>query len=123
MTHAAAGFLGTWELDPASCVYEGGPPPRSGTYVLSPIEGGIAFTVDWVDPEGNARHVTFETVFGEKDGLAMEMPDATTLITRAPAGVITLATRRLVDGRMVIVQEGMRADGTPFANTATYDRR
>ena len=99
MSHPAAAFLGTWELDPGSCAYEGGPPPRSGTYVLEPLENGIAFTVDWVDPEGNARHVTFETVFGERDGLTMEMPDPGTLITRVMAGPITVATRTREIGR------------------------
>ena len=67
-------------------------------------------------------HVTFETVFGERDGLTMEMPDPGTLITRVMAGPITVATRTRVGDDMVIVQEGMRPDGTMFANRSVYRR-
>ncbi len=122
--HGADGFLGAWVLDAARCRYEAGEPPRDGLYVLAPRPDGIAFTVDWTDPEGNARHVAFDTVFGERDGLVLERPSPDTLITRAPAGPIRFARRTLLPGRreMVISQEGLRSDGSPFANVSAYVR-
>lgn len=123
--HGAEGFLGTWAFDPARARYAAGQPPRDGTYVLAPIPDGVAFTVDWTDPEGNARKVVFSTVFGERDGLSMTRLDASRLETRAAGGPVTVATRILSDdGReMVVEQSGIQGDGSPFCNVSVYVRR
>lgn len=121
--HPADGFFGAWELVPEACVYEAGTPPRDGRYSLAPIPDGVAFAVDWTEPDGSARHVAFTARFGEAEGFAMTR-EGDVLETRAPAGPVRVARReRSADGRTLrVVQEGFGADGEPFANVAAYHR-
>ena len=55
-------FLVTWTLQPNSCFYEQGSPPREGRYVIAEQEGRLVFTIDWVDAEGARHHISFAGV-------------------------------------------------------------
>jgi len=60
------GFLGLWILDPESCRYEQGEPPRSGSYRIEETDDGrLAFHMEWVDAAGEAHRASFT---GTPDG-------------------------------------------------------
>jgi len=44
-------FFGVWELEPASCQYSMGVPPKSGKYEIQPEEDTLKFILSWSDEE------------------------------------------------------------------------
>ncbi len=131
-----AGFLGTWILIPASCDYEQGEPPTSGTYRIAEHDGRLEFTIDWTDAEGKPHHAEFS---GVPDGRKMpfdggELADAMS-ITAVSARELTssayldgaelmVAQRQLDDtGLAMRVTQVVRfVNGSHAANVSVYRR-
>ena len=129
-------FLGTWALDPASCCYEQGPPPRSAIYHIAQEHDDIVFTMSWVDADGeehkmsfrgppDGRHVPFEG--GQMaDAMSIDAFSERELNTSAYLNRLELMVAERIlseDGAtMEIRQRVMLADGTRPTNTSTYVR-
>lgn len=120
----ARGFEGTWQLQPERCVYEHTVPPREGTYQIAATPDGLAFTIDWVDADGEKLHTDFRLTWDGDVPASLELVDAQTLNTAIERDekVIAHASRRLSDdGReMEVVQKALTPEGTPFTNRAYY---
>lgn len=65
------GFLGTWLLDPESCQYEQGDPPRSGSYRIEEAGERLAFHMEWIDAAGESLSASFT---GIPDGTPEAFP-------------------------------------------------
>ena len=130
-------FLGDWTLDVATCEYEQGEPPQSGTYRIEASGDEVNIAMDWIDAEGESHHVSFR---GRPDGSRMPFnggPLADALAITAPSqkelnsaafrdGVeLMTATRTLSDDgvRMIIEQTVHLPDGTSPTNVGVYHRR
>ncbi|WP_084420591.1 hypothetical protein [Henriciella litoralis] len=128
-------FLGKWVLDPASCKYEQGEAPVSGTYVISESGDDLAFQMSWTDRSGQDHDAHFQ---GKPDGIAtpfnapgladsfsIDMPTPSELNSSASLnGALTMrATRTLIDDdTMRIVQTVFLPDGTQPSNRSVYYR-
>jgi hypothetical protein len=129
-------FLGHWILDPASCRYEQGEPPRSGSYRIDEDEGRLVFTIDWVDAEGEAQQISFS---GRPDGepepfAGGDLADALAVTAVSPReltssafyrGVERMTAQRQLDATgaaMRVVQLVRLPDGTKLLNTSIYRR-
>jgi hypothetical protein len=129
-----ADFLGTWILDPTSCRYEQGEPPRAGNYQIEARDGRLFFTIDWVDAEGVAQHVEFS---GLPDGSHEPFPggdlaDALSVsavsrreLTSAAyyQGVERMTAQRQLDEEglaMRVLQLVRLPDGTRLLDTSLY---
>jgi hypothetical protein len=132
-----AAFLGTWVLEPGSCQYEQGDPPRAGTYRIAERGDELAFRVDWTDAEGHEQSVEFG---GVPDGVAVPfdggaLADALSITAvserelRSAAfkdGVELMIAQRQLDetgAAMRVVQVVRLPDGSAPANVAIYRRR
>ncbi len=129
-------FLGKWILDVASCIYEQGDPPKSGTYEITKHGEKISFRMQWVDAENEAYDMTFSGVpDGEPtpfaggdlaDALSITAVSKDRLNTSAyMKGVeLMIATRTLSeDGASMRITQTVRLpDGTEPTNTSTYHR-
>lgn len=138
MASAPDPFVGTWDLDPSTLDYQHGRPGRRAVYgITARADGGLDFDLDADDPDGNGMHVVYG---GSLDGADQPLPpgpgpDALTLTRLSPTMVESAAkkggkvidrwTRELMpDGAtMVIIQHGVRPDGTAFQNRSVYRRR
>lgn len=134
-------YLGTWHLVPELSLYEVGPLPASGTYVLSAADGGVRAEVRWtMVADGPEQSTAFG---GPADGSPVPLPgggaagagpdafsltrvDARTLDSAAlREGVVVAYARRVAsaDGSLLaVVQEGPRPDGGRFRNFQVYRR-
>lgn len=139
MSEAVYGsFLGTWILDPATCEYEQGDPPGSGTYVIEETEAGeLSFTIEWEDGAGESHRVSFAgPPNGEKvpfDG--GELVDAFSLTPVSARELnssafyrdqeLMIAQRRLDESGMAmrVIQQVRLPDGSRPTNVAIYRRR
>lgn len=131
-----AGFLATWHLVPASCQYEQGDPPRSGTYRIAEEGDELVFDIEWVDAEGREQSVSFRGVpDGEPvpfDGGALADSFSVTAVSerdlRSSAfknGKELMVAQRQLDPTgeaMRVVQVVRLPDGTAPANVAVYRR-
>ncbi|MDT8446096.1 MAG: hypothetical protein RRB13_04290 [bacterium] len=52
-------FLGVWILDPNSCQYSMGEPPKSGRYEIREDGDKLIFTMGWVDAEDKPLEMSF----------------------------------------------------------------
>src|SRR5690606_11342740 len=132
-----ADFLGTWLLDPTSCAYQQGEPPRSGRYVIEERDGALHFTMEWVDATGTENRAAFSGIpDGEPrpfaggdlaDALSIEAPSPRELTSAALyRGVERMfAQRQLDDTRQVmrVTQIVRLPDGTNPSNVALYRRQ
>ena len=129
-----SGFLGTWSLDPASCVYEQGSAPQEGIYHIEDQEGVLHFLIDWVDVDGKQQRVSFSGVpDGEKtpfsgaplaDAMSVDAPSDSELVSAAywQSERCMVATRTLSSSGKVmhVVQMVRLPDGTELRNQSTY---
>ncbi|MCB9592332.1 MAG: hypothetical protein H6719_06340 [Sandaracinaceae bacterium] len=127
-------FLGTWALEPESCQYEQGDPPRSGLYRIEAHDGRLHFSITWEDAAGASHAVSFSgTPDGEPepfdggdlaDALVIRAVSERELVSSALyRGVERMvAQRQLDDSRtaMRVVQVVRLPDGTSPANVAIY---
>ena len=131
-----AGFLGLWLLDPTSCDYEQGEPPRSGSYEIREDGERLVFTMIWVDAEGQEQKAQFSGVpdgrhepFGGGD-----LADALSVTAVSPreltsaafyGGVERMTAQRQLDesgAAMRVVQLVRLPDGTKLLNQSIYHR-
>jgi len=130
------GFLGTWTLDPASCVYEQSDPPKAATYRISLDSDVLSFTSHWEDAAGKTHQMTFS---GVADGIAHpfaggDLVDAMeiravserelTTLAYWQGREIMLAQRQLDDtGRAMRMTQIVRyMDGNEEANVGVYQK-
>lgn len=131
------GFLGLWVLDPESCQYEQGDPPRSGSYRIEETpDGRLAFHMEWVDAEGEAHKASFT---GRPDGepepfAGGELADAMSVTPVSARELnsaaymkgreLMVASRQLDDtgGAMRLIQAVLLPDGTKPTNISIYVR-
>ena len=131
-------FLGTWILDPSTCLYEQGDPPQAGVYRISDDDEGVLhFAIEWVDAEGKSHTVSFS---GPPSGEALPFPGgdladafATTLVSPREltssaffqGRELMVAQRQLDDtgDNMRVVQQVRLPDGTRPTNVAIYRRQ
>ncbi len=122
----ARAFEGTWKLQPERCVYEHTTPPREGTYKIAATPEGLAFTLDWIDSDGDPQHTDFRLTWDGEVPASLELVDERTLNTAIERDeqVIAHASRRLSeDGEeMEILQHARTPEGKPFVNRAWYRR-
>ena len=127
-------FPGIWELDPESLDYQFGGPGRRALYTIEAIPGGLQFSLDGNDADGN--HLKF-TYGGELEGRDQPIPgvDAVLVLKRLSDNVIESTLKRngqvvdrwtreiLPDGNtMRIIQHVVRPNGDEFKNTSLYRR-
>ena len=128
-------FIGRWALDPASCRYAQGEPPRSGTYTISEAGDLLVFDMAWTDSKGEAHTASFS---GRPDGIAApfdggDLVDSFTITAESRSELnssaamkgetLMRATRTLIDDdTMRIVQTVYLPDGTAPANRSVYYR-
>ena len=137
MTHPIyENFLGTWVLDPITCDYEQGDPPRADRHRIEQHGGDLVITMDWTDAEGETHHASFRAPPTGQDIPFNGGPLADTLCLSAPSpGELNLsasrdglelmtATRKLdADGAMLhLVQTVHLPDLTAPANRGIYYR-
>lgn len=137
MTARHAAFLGTWILDPTSCAYEQGAPPRSGRYTITERGDELAFTIEWTDAAGEDHRAEFS---GRPDGQARPfaggpLADAMSITCRSPrelnsaafyGGVELMSAERQLDATgqaMRVVQMVRLPDGSRPTNVAIYRRQ
>jgi hypothetical protein len=130
-------FLGTWILDPSSCRYEQGDPPRSGRYLIDEHDGELRFSIEWVDAEGVEHRAAFA---GVPDGVARpfaggDLADALSVTLVSPRelnssafyrGVERMVAQRQLDATlqaMRITQVIRLPHGERPANVAIYRRQ
>lgn len=127
-------FLGTWTLDPASCVYEQGNPPKEAIYHIANQDGVLHFLIDWVDEEDKQERVEFSGVpNGERtpfaggllaDEMSVDAPSETELVSAAywQSKERMVATRTLsASGKSMQVLQIVRLpDGNTLCNQSTY---
>lgn len=131
-----AAFLGAWQLIPASCVYEQGEPPRSGSYEISEDGATLVFSMRWEDAMGEHHHLSFS---GRPDGEAApyeagELADSLSVSAVSTRELntsaylrgeeIMVAQRQLDDTLMAmrITQVVRLVGGTSLFNTSVYRR-
>jgi hypothetical protein len=129
-----ADFLGTWILDPSSCVYEQGEPPRSGSYRIEEFDGALVFHISWVDAEGASQQAEFSGVPDGKpvpfaggelaDALSVRAVSARELRSSAYHGgrELMVAQRQLdaTNTAMRVVQLVRMLNGPDLGNTSVY---
>ena len=132
-----AAFLGTWILDPTSCQYEQGDPPRAGSYRIEDVDGTLHFHVEWTAADGTSHEVRFH---GVPDGRREPFPggdlaDALSVHAVSPreltsaayhAGTERMVAQRQLDASgnaMRVIQLVRFPDGTSLANVAVYLRQ
>ena len=131
------GFLGLWVLDPDSCQYEQGDPPRAGSYRIEETpDGRLTFHMEWVDAAGEEHKASFTgTPNGEPEPFAGgELADAMS-VTPVSARELNsaayykgqermIASRQLDDtgGAMRLIQAVLLPDGAKPTNVSIYVR-
>jgi hypothetical protein len=131
-----ADFLGTWVLEPDSCVYEQGEPPRAGTYRIEERDGTLFFQIEWTDADGACHRVEFS---GKPDGQpvpfnggdladAMSVQAVSARELRSSAyreGKELMVAQRQLDGTkmaMRVVQLVRMMTGPDLGNSSVYRR-
>lgn len=136
-------FLGTWELVPELCLYEGRRRPAEGRYVIAPAgEGALRLTVRWRMADEDAwQEATFggpcdgspqavpaagAPVPGAPDRFTLTRVDEGTLDSATSLGGAEIASARRVasaDGELLaVVQEARMPAGTRVRNFQVYRR-
>ena len=129
-------FLGHWELDPASCTYQQGEPPASGTYTIREQGKDLVFDMAWSDKAGESHTASFR---GKPDGVAFpfkgtDLVDSFVITAESRSELnssaslngetLMKATRTLIDDEtMRIVQTVYLPDGSAPANRSVYYKR
>lgn len=128
-------YLGRWQLVPELSLYEYGPAPTAGVYLIERDQRLVRVTSSWTMPDGLSMSESYE---GREDGswqphdgpgaeaYTMNRIDANTLDSAAfRAGASIGYSRRVAsdDGTLlVVVQDGARDNGDKFRNFQVYRR-
>lgn len=136
-------FLGTWDLVPELCLYEGRRKPAEGRYVIVPAgEGALLVSVRWrMADEDTWQQAGFAgpcdgspqrvppldpPVPGAPDRFTITRVDAGTLDSATFVGASEIATARRVasaDGELLaVVQEARMPAGSRVRNFQVYRR-
>lgn len=129
-------FLGHWELDPASCKYEQGDPPKAGSYTIQEAGDDLVFDMAWTDQAGQSHTASFS---GTPDGKAVpfegtDLVDSFVVTAESRSELnssaflkeekLMHASRTLIDDEtMRIVQTVYLPDGSAPSNRSVYYRR
>jgi hypothetical protein len=137
-------FSGTWRLNVAKSKYSPGPAPRSGTTILSSVDGGLKFIVDGVNAEGRKTHSEYMFRFDGRDYPQKPMldgkPDPTgaDMISAKRVDDYTYETTAKLKGKVlnvtrVVVSKdgktrtntvtGTNAQGQTVSNTVVYEKQ
>ncbi|MEO8031355.1 MAG: hypothetical protein ABI765_10925 [Gemmatimonadota bacterium] len=128
-------FLGRWRLVPELCLYEYGPVPAGGEYLIERTERTVRLSVTWTMTDGTTMS---ENYAGREDGswqphdgpgaeaYTINRIDRHTLDSAAFRAGATIGYARRVasnDGTLlVVVQDGARDNGDKFRNFQLYRR-
>jgi hypothetical protein len=128
---------GTWTLNLARSKYSPGPPPKASTLKWEAAPGGLKFTTDGVNAEGETTHTeTFEA----SDGREGDVEGAQTPTTRALKrvndrtyedvdrnnGKIMFSRRLQIsrDGKtLTITVKGVNLQGQVVSNVVVYEKQ
>jgi hypothetical protein len=129
-------FIGHWELDPASCDYKQGDPPKTGTYVIREDGDDLIFDMAWTDQAGTPHEASFR---GTPDGEAKpfnggDLVDSLTITAESRSELNSSASMKgqplmhatrtpIDDDTMRIVQVVYLPDGSAPANKSVYRRQ
>ncbi len=128
-------FLGRWRLVPELCLYEHGPVPAGGEYLIQRVDRLIRLSVTWAMTDGST---VSESYAGREDGswqphdgpgseaYTINRIDRNTLDSAAFRAGATIGYARRVasdDGALLmVVQDGARDNGDKFRNFQLYRR-
>jgi hypothetical protein len=135
--------LGTWTLNLAKSKYSPGPPPRSGMITFAPYgNGGIKFTFEQINAEGNKTSTAYSGNFDGKQVPYVQTPPPATgggqtvALKRVDRNTFErttyLAGKQLTTVRFVVspdgktltaTQTGTNAAGQAINNTTVYDKQ
>ncbi len=134
----AYNFLAAWQLFPEKCTFEQGIPPKSGNYKIETDtqQQQLIITSNWVTqdnsaffseyrfmPDGNLQPFENQDF---ADAVKGEVPDGSTMIIEfLKENVLMLKVTKQIqpNGYLKITQEGIDADGKPFANIEVYHKQ
>jgi catechol 2,3-dioxygenase-like lactoylglutathione lyase family enzyme len=131
-------WYGTWKLDPARSKYVNG--TRGSQNTITKVEfweGGIKYSTDSVNAQGQKTHTEWRAKFDRKDYPLANSPaidsyeiqqidDRTYTVIAKKNGIrLTTSTSTIsADGKTRTVrQRGMHLDGQVFDNTLVYERQ
>lgn len=134
---AADVFSGNWKMNLAKSKYDPGPPPQGPNFgKIEVIEGGLKFTNDAVNAEGEPRHNEWSGKFDGKDNpvtgdatrdtaALKKIDDYTFEIVSKKDGKVVRTTRTVFsrDGKIrTQTGAGTNARGIKTNNIIIYDR-
>ena len=133
---AADVFSGNWKVNLAKSKYDPGPPPKSATSKLDAIEGGLKFTNDGVNAEGEPTHDEWSGKFDGKDNpVKGSQTRDTAALTKIDNNTIVIVSKKAgkVVGRTLTVFSddgktrtltglGTNAKGIATNNTIVYEK-
>lgn len=119
-------FSGTWRMNVAKSKFSPGPAPRSGTTILSSVDGGLKFIVDGVNAEGKKTHSEYTFQFDGRDYPQKPMldgkPDPTgaDMISAKRVDDYTYETTAKLKGKVLgVTRTVVSRDGKTRTNTVT----
>jgi hypothetical protein len=137
LAQSASRLEGTWMLNPARSKFSPGPPPKTATLRWEAVAGGLKFTTDVVNADGETIHTeTFEA----SDGREGNVEGADTQVTRALKRINDrtyedvdrnnnkiMITRRLQisrDGKtLTITAKGVNDHGEVVSDVVVYEKQ
>ena len=133
---AADVFSGNWKVNVVKSKYDPGPAPKSATSKIDAMEGGLKFTNDGVNSEGEPTHSEWSGKFDGKDNPVKGDPnrdtaalkkidDYTIEITNKKAGKPTTTIRTVFskDGKTrTQTVKGTNAQGVKVNNMVVYEK-
>jgi hypothetical protein len=128
---------GTWKLNLARSKYSPGPPPKASTVKWEAAAGGLKFTTDGVNAEGETTHTeTFEASDGREGSVEGSQTPTTRALKRINDrtyedvdrnnGKIMISRRLQVsrDGKtLTVTVKGVNNQGQPVNNVVVYEKQ
>jgi hypothetical protein len=129
-------LAGTWQLNATKSKYSPGPPPKSQTLTWERVPGGLKFSVDTINAQGQTIHTeNLEKDDGSEAPVQGAQNPTTRYLRRIDDrtyedgdrvnGKATI-TRRIVlspDGRtLTVTMKGTNANGQAVNNVVVYER-
>ena len=133
---AGSPIFGTWKLNVAKSKFSPGPPLKSQTAKLDPVEGGMKVAADRVESDGKQTHFEWTAKFDGKDYPVKGDPnrdmvsvkkidDYTLEITNKKAGKVTSTIRAVYarDGKSrTETTTGTNPQGQKIENITVWDK-
>jgi hypothetical protein len=130
-------LMGSWKLNVEKSKYSPGPAPKSQILTWKPTGTGFSFTVDTVDPEGQAVQ---QQANGTFDGTpyAFKTPKISGMRTTKWVDALTAEEVDTVDGKvrvsrtaviskdgkiLTVTSKGVNAQGQPTSSTTVYEKQ